>query len=61
MAPETSQPGGATRYLQTTRGLLSYSRLAPLLTERVLRVERDIATGAFGARALDPKLCSSTV
>jgi hypothetical protein len=56
MAPETSPPGGATRYLQTTRGLLSYSQLAPLLAERVLRVERDIATGAFGAQALDPNL-----
>lgn len=56
MAPETSPPGGATRYIQTTRGLLSYSQLAPLLAERVLRVERDIATGAFGAQALDPNL-----
>ena len=56
MAPETSPPGGATRYIQTTRGLLSYSQLAPLLAERVLRVERDIATAAFGAQALDPNL-----
>ena len=43
MAADTSLPGGATRYIQTTRGLLSYSQLAPLLAERVLRVERDIA------------------
>jgi len=56
MAPETSPPGGATRYIQTTRGLLSYRQLAPLLAERVLRVERDIVTGAFGAQALDPNL-----
>ena len=56
MAPETSPPGGATRYIQTTRGLLSYSQLAPLMAERVLRAERDIATGAFGAQALDPNL-----
>ena len=56
MAPETSPPGGATRYLRTARGLLSYSQLAPLLAERVLRVERDIAMGAFGAQALDPNL-----
>src|ERR1039458_4551283 len=48
--------GGATRYIQTTRGLLSYSQLAPLLAERVLRIERDIATGAFGAQALDLNL-----
>ena len=31
MAGETTPPGGATRYIQTTRGLLSYSLLAPLL------------------------------
>lgn len=56
MAPETSPPEGATRFIQTTRGLLTYSQLAPVLAERVLRAERDIATGAFGAQALDPNL-----
>ena len=56
MAPETSPPGGATRYLQTTLGLLSYSQLAPMLAERVLRVERDIAAGAFAVQALAPDL-----
>jgi hypothetical protein len=52
MAPETTPPGGATRYVQTTRGLLSYSQLAPLLAERVLRVERGIAAGVFGTQFL---------
>ena len=52
MAPETTPPGGATRYLQTTRGLLSYSQLAPLLAEQVLRVEREIAAGTFAGQAL---------
>ena len=52
MAPDTSPPGGATRYIQTTRGLLSYSQLAPLLAERVLRVEHDIAAGNFAAQAV---------
>lgn len=47
MAGETTPPGGATRFIQTTRGLLSYSQLAPLLAERVLRVEAAIASGAF--------------
>jgi CRISPR-associated endonuclease/helicase Cas3 len=56
MAPDTSPPGGATRYIQTTRGLLSYSQLAPLLAERVLRVERDIAAGNFAAQAMAPDL-----
>jgi len=56
MAPDTSPPGGATRYIQTTRGLLSYSQLAPLLAERVLRVEHDIAAGNFAAQAVAPDL-----
>jgi len=56
MAPETTPPGGATRYIQTTRGLLSYSQLAPLLAERVLRVEREIVARAFAERSLSPEL-----
>ena len=51
MASDTTPPGGATRYIQTTRGLLSYSQLAPLLAERVLLVERDIAGGMFASRS----------
>jgi CRISPR-associated endonuclease/helicase Cas3 len=56
MAPDTTPPGGATRYVQTTRGLLSYSQLAPLLAEQVLRVERDIAAGTFARRSSFPDL-----
>lgn len=56
MAPDTSPPSGATRYIQTTRGLLSYRQLAPLLAERVLRVEQEIAGGAFTAQPLAPEL-----
>ncbi len=56
MAPDTTPPGGATRYLQTSRGLLSYSQLAPLLAEQVLRIEREIASGTFAAQALSPEL-----
>ena len=56
MAPDTTPPGGATRYIQTTRGLLSYSQLAPLLAEKVLLVERSIAAGTFGAGSLSPDL-----
>lgn len=56
MAPDTTPPGGATRYIQTTRGLLSYSQLAPLLAERVLLVERDIAGGIFASRSSYPDL-----
>lgn len=56
MAGETTPPGGATRYVQTTRGLLSYSQLAPILAEQVLRVERLIASAAFAAQSLAPDL-----
>ena len=52
MASDTTPPGGATRYIQTTRGLLSYSQLAPLLAKRVLAVENAIAARSFGAHAL---------
>lgn len=56
MAGETTPPGGATRFIQTTRGLLSYSQLAPLLAERVLRVETAIASGAFASQDLGEEL-----
>jgi len=44
MAGDTTPPSGATRYIETTRGLLTYTQLAPLLAERVLRVESEIAS-----------------
>lgn len=56
MAGETTPPGGATRFIQTTRGLLSYSQLAPLLAERVLRVETAIASGDFALSSPDADL-----
>ena len=43
MAGDTTPPDGATRHIQTTQGILTYSQLAPLLAGRVLKVERDIA------------------
>ena len=52
MAGDTTPPGGATRYIETTRELLTYSQLAPLLAERVLRVEQAIGSGAFAPQAL---------
>ncbi len=45
MARSTTPPNAATRYIETTRGILSYSQLAPLLAVRVLRVEERIAAG----------------
>lgn len=50
MAGETTPPGGTTRFIETTRGVLSYTQLAPLLAERVLGLERAIAAGAFAAQ-----------
>src|SRR5438445_459642 len=52
MAGNPTPPGGDTRFIQTTRGLLSYSQLAPLLAERVLRVETSIASGAYASQNL---------
>ena len=56
MAEDSTQPPHATRFVETTRGILSYAQLAPLLAERVLRVQQDIADGVFAARALDESL-----
>ena len=40
MAEDSTQPPHAIRFIETTQGVLSYSRLAPLLAERVLKVAR---------------------
>ncbi len=56
MAGDTTPPSGATRYVETTRGLLTYAQLAPLLAERVLRVERAIASGDFSSQPLAAEL-----
>ncbi|MBX3733101.1 MAG: Fic family protein [Verrucomicrobiae bacterium] len=57
--PET--PGGTppdrdTRFVETTRGILSDAELAPFLGERVLACEEAIVTGAFADRPLDEHL-----
>ena len=56
MAEDSTQPPQATRYIETTRGILSYSELAPLLAERVLKVQQDIEDRFFGSRTLDESL-----
>lgn len=53
MAEGFTSPGHATRTVQTTRGFLTYAELAPLLAERVLAVEQQIAAGDFQSRTLD--------
>ena len=56
MAEDSTQPPYATRFVETTRGILSYVQLAPLLAERVLRVLQDIEDGIFAAHPLDESL-----
>lgn len=56
MAGGTTPPYGATRFIETAQGVLSYAQLAPLLAERVLAVERAIAEGAFSDEPLTPEL-----
>jgi len=46
----------ATRHLETSQGILSYTQLAPLLAEEVLRVETDIYAGTFAAWPIDETL-----
>jgi CRISPR-associated endonuclease/helicase Cas3 len=53
-----TRPDRATRFIETTLGILSYSELAPLLAERVLRVEARIYGRDFDDRTLDENLLS---
>jgi len=45
MADPTTRPPHATRAIETTLGLLTYAELAPLLAERVQRVQEAITRG----------------
>jgi CRISPR-associated endonuclease/helicase Cas3 len=56
MAGKTTPSGGSTRFLETSRGVLSYAQLAPLLAEKVLGLEQSIASGEFDGKALDSEL-----
>ena len=51
-----TRPDRATRFLETTLGTLSYSELAPILAERVLRVEARIYDEDFAVREMDESL-----
>jgi CRISPR-associated endonuclease/helicase Cas3 len=46
----------STRWLETSRGILRYSELAPLLAERVLRSQERIEAGDYTAAPLDENL-----
>ncbi len=51
-----TRPDRATRHLETARGILSYSELAPLLADRVAAVEASIFKGEFSSASLDEAL-----
>jgi len=55
MADETPS-AHSTRWLETSRGILRYSELAPLLAERVLRIQERIEAEHYAAAPLDDTL-----
>lgn len=56
MAGGTPSPDRNTRFVESSRGILTYAQLAPLLAERVLVCEEAIVTGAFDDCPLDERL-----
>ena len=48
-----TRPDRATRVIETTRGVLSYSELAPFLADRVTEIEASIFKAEFSSTALD--------
>lgn len=54
--PRDTRPDRATRWIETTRGLLSYLELAPLLAERLAIAEASLYSGAWADRPLDEAL-----
>jgi CRISPR-associated endonuclease/helicase Cas3 len=48
-----TRPDRATRFVETTHGVLSYTELAPLLADRVTQVEAAILAGQYAAEPLD--------
>lgn len=51
--PRDTRPDRATRYLETTRGILSYAELAPLLAERVTLAEAALYREVLARQPLD--------
>ncbi len=51
-----TRPDRATRFIETTRGILSYSEIAPLLAEQVLIVESRIYRGDFSNSSKVPDM-----
>ena len=51
-----TRPDRATRFVETTLGVLSYTELAPLLGQRVTRLEEAVQAEEFQSRPLDESL-----
>ena len=51
-----TRPERATRFVETTHGVLSYSQLAPLLAERVVLVQADIERSVYDSRSFEESL-----
>jgi CRISPR-associated endonuclease/helicase Cas3 len=56
MAQQPSFPNPSTRWIETTHGVIRYAELAPLLAERVLRIQERIEAEGYAASALDENL-----
>lgn len=56
MAGGTPSPDRNTRFVESSRGILTYTQLAPHLAERVLVCEEAIVAGAFEEWRLDERL-----
>lgn len=56
MDGDTTRPRDATRWIETSRGILSYTELAPLLAERVLNLQQRLESGMFTDHPLNNAL-----
>lgn len=54
--PRDTRPDRATRFVETTHGILTYAQLAPLLAARVTVAETEIYREVFQVRPLDESL-----
>lgn len=57
-ATRDTRPDRATRFIETRRGVLSYSEVAPLLAEQVLHLEAAIYRQEFAGLAFDEQLAA---
>jgi CRISPR-associated endonuclease/helicase Cas3 len=56
MADQTPSPNASTRWIETAQGIIRYSELAPLLAERVLRIQERIEAEDYAGLLLDENL-----